>query len=219
MLRRRESLVPTGRGLLLLLGLLLVAGFLVLHRTHPFLAVSRPISADLLIVEGWSPDRTLEESITEFRRQGYRQILVTGGPIEQGSYLFRYQTLAELGVATLKQLGLQTNLVAVPAPDTRRDRTYISALAARDWLRAHHQLPARINVLSTGAHARRTWDLFQLAFGNEAEVGIIAVPDAGYDATRWWTSSQGFRMTIDELIAYLYAVLLFRTQAGSVPPG
>jgi len=52
--------------------------------------------------------------------------------------------------------------------------------------------------------------LYEKAFGKGSEVGIIAVPDHGYDAKRWWASSKGFRDVTDEAIAYVYARLIFR---------
>jgi len=47
-------------------------------------------------------------------------------------------------------------------------------------------------------------------FEKESEIGVIAVPDRDYDAKRWWSSSEGVRDVIDELVAYVYARLIFR---------
>jgi hypothetical protein len=40
-------------------------------------------------------------------------------------------------------------------------------------------------------------------------VGVFAAKDLDYDPQRWWMSSNGFRMVMDEAIAYVYALLLF----------
>ena len=210
LLRRRVCVVPTWRGWVALLGGLLVSGIAFVRVLHPLLTTNQRVAADFLIVEGWGPDFVMKFAIEEFRRGGYRQMVVTGGPLEKGSPLMQYRTTAELGAVTIRELGLRTNVVAVPAPEVRKDRTYASALALKRWFHQQGLDGARFNVLTIGPHARRTRMMFQAAFGPDREIGIIAVPDERYDEAHWWASSQGFRTTIDELVAYLYAVTLFR---------
>lgn len=177
---------------------------------HPFLAVTAPVDAEVLVAEGWLPDFALEVSLRELARGHYRELIVTGGPIEKGEPLSEYRTLAEMSAATLVRLGGPTNRIrAVPAPKVRHDRTYTSAFALREALRREGSLPRRINVVTADAHARRTRLLFQKVFGDDTEVGIIAVPDTRFDPTRWWRSSMGFRTVTGEAIAYLYARFLF----------
>src|SRR5437016_1043264 len=115
--QRRECLLPTWRGWLVLLfaGATLIV--LSIRRAYSFLAVNDPVYNGALVVEGWLPDYALQQAITEFRRDHYRKILVTGGPLEHGAPLSEYRTFAELGAATLLRLGADTNAVqAVPAP-------------------------------------------------------------------------------------------------------
>jgi hypothetical protein len=66
------------------------------------------------------------------------------------------------------------------------------------------------NVLTEDAHARRTRQLFQEAFGKEAVVGIVSVQNPDYDPNRWWHYSEGVREILGETIAYLYAEFIFR---------
>jgi hypothetical protein len=73
----------------------------------------------------------------------------------------------------------------------------------------HGGIPPTINVVTLGAHSRRTRLLFARAFKKESQIGIIAVPNRDFNPTRWWCSSQGVRIVSDEAIAYLYARLLF----------
>jgi hypothetical protein len=208
---RRQCLVPTWRGWLALL-IAAAAGFVVAVRTvQPFLAVNAPVTGGLLVVEGWMPDFALKEAMAEFGRNRYSAVFVTGGPMDAGAPLSEYGTYAELGAATIEKLGLGNHAVQpVPAPEVRQDRTFASALALRRWLREHGIASAKLNVISKGAHARRTRLLYEKAFGNGSEIGVIAVPDPGYDAKRWWASSKGFRDVIDETLAYVYARLIFR---------
>jgi len=210
LLRRRECLVPSWRGWLSLLLVVAVLSTIAVLRIHPFLAVTRPVTGGALVVEGWVTDGVLEEARTEFQRHHYEKLYVTGGPLEWGAPLSEYKTYAQRGAAVLVKLGLSTNDVqAVPAPLVRQDRTYTSAVALKTWLRAHDLKPARLQLVSEGLHARRSWLLFEKAFGKEVTVGVISVPAEGYDPKLWWRSSLGVRGVISEALAYGYARVLF----------
>ena len=181
------------------------------RRLHPFLAVNAPVRGGVLVVEGWAPDWAMEEAAAEFRQHHYDMLFVTGIPIERGVHLCEYKTYAELGAATLLKLGLGTNVVqAVPTPGVRVDRTYASAAALKRWLREHGMAATRLNLITSGVHARRSRLLYQKAFGKGVEVGVMAAPVKEYDAGGWWRSSAGFRLVIGETLAYGYARVLFR---------
>jgi hypothetical protein len=210
LLRRRNCLLPTGRGWLLLLfaGLFLTIG--AVRKVHSFLAITDPVAGGALVVEGWVPDYALGEVIAEFQRHHYTKLYVVGVPLEKGAPLSEYKTYAELGAATLLKLGMDRDSVqAVPTPAVRQDRTYASALVLKQWLQEHNAMPAEFNLISVGAHARRSRLLFEKALGRETRVGIIALENRDYDPAHWWKSSQGVRTVTDELIAYGYARLLF----------
>lgn len=208
--RRRSCVVPTRRGWLLLTVAAAALTLLAMRVVHPFLAVSAPTTAQVLVVEGWAPDYALKAAMEEFRRGAYSRLFVTGGPLERGSFLAEYKTYAELGAATLIKLGLTTNIVqAVPAPWVRQDRTYTSAVTLRTWLKEHGAAQATLNVMSVGAHSRRTRLLFEKAFGRESRIGILATEHRDYDARRWWASSSGVRIVTDELVGYAYARVFF----------
>jgi len=207
-LQRRECLLPTWRGWLVLLFAVAALVVFSIRGAYSFLAVNDPIDNGALVVEGWLPDYALQEAITEFGRGHYRRIFVTGGPLENGAPLSEYRTFADLGAATLVRLGLNTNAVqAVPAPRVRLDRTYASAVALKDWLHIQGVTETTFNVISLGAHARRSRLLFEKAMGNGYHIGVIAIENQDYDAKRWWASSAGVRATTDEVIAYVYARL------------
>ena len=119
-----------------------------------------------------------------------------------------------LGAAVVKSMDhLQVRVLEVPAPKVQRDRTYASALALRDWFEARDGVPASLNVLTVGVHARRTRLLYEKAFGPGCDIGVLSVPDEDYDAGRWWEYSQGVRAVISETSAYLYARLFFEASA------
>lgn len=156
------------------------------------------------------PDFGLQAALAEYRRGGYRQIYVVGGPIEKGKLLSEFGTYAEVGRLTLERMGAPTDrLRTVPTPKVRRDRTFASAVALRDWLARQGEFPTSFNIVTLDVHARRSRLLFEKAFGKQARIGIVAAPDEHYEGPRWWRYSQGVRTVIDELIAYVYARLFF----------
>ncbi len=211
LVRRRVCPLPTFRGwisvLLILLSLVVLAGRLA----YPFFASNHPLPADVLVVEGWAPKYALMKAVEEFHRGHYRMLFVTGGVIEEGSILSDYNTYADLGTTLLLKAGFPADrLQAVPAPRVDKDRTHASAITLRQWMSAHGGVPASFNVVSLGSHSRRTWLLFQMAFENQSRVGIIAVRNRDFDPALWWHFSQGVRSIVDEAVAYSYARFFFR---------
>ena len=147
LLRRRQCLVPTLRGWLLLALSLAALALVGVLRNGPFLAVTDSVPGGVLVVEGWVPDYMLEAAIAEFKQNHYARLFVTGIPLQQGAPLSEYKNYAYIGAATLVKLGLSTNDVqAVPTGPTRRDRTYAMALSLKHWLREHDMAPTKVNL-------------------------------------------------------------------------
>ncbi len=182
---------------------------------HNFLAINQPVSqAEILVVEGWLPDYAIKEAIGEFNSGKYQLVITTGLPLSKGYYLAEYKNFAQLAAATMVKLGFDPNkLVAVPAPEVMKDRTYASAIALREWLQGAKNPVKAINLYTFGPHARRSWLLFKKALAPEITVGVIAVTPQDYDPQQWWRSSEGVRTVIGETIAYVYA----RLSLGGLP--
>ena len=210
--RRRTVPVPTWRtvGLAAVLGAVAFAG--AIRALPGFLAVTARVpGAELLVVEAWGPDFVVGAAWTEYRQGGYKRLFVTGGPMERGEALSEYGSYAELGRATLLRLGAPADGVeAAAGPKVVRDRTLASAQALRSTLAARGALPKALCVMTPGAHARRTRLMYELAFGPEVAIGIIAVPDERYEAAEWWRTSVGLRTELSELIGYLQARVVGR---------
>jgi uncharacterized SAM-binding protein YcdF (DUF218 family) len=189
----------------------LVTTLIVFFFIHPFLAVTHRVDSNILVVEGWVHEYAIDAAVKEFRTGSYDRVFTTGGPVSGlGHYINDYNTEASVGAGLLRNHGIpDESLQMAPSRVMDRDRTYSSAVALRDWFRGHNVSVRRINVLTDDAHARRTWLLFQEAFGKDVQVGIISVPNPDYDAKHWWRSSDGVREVIDEGIAYIYAKLFF----------
>jgi hypothetical protein len=138
----------------------------------------------------------------EFKRNHYRKILLVHASTDY------YKTDDERD--ELVKNGVQSKSIEmVSFPLVRKDRTYHFALAARDWFMNNGITVTSLNVVTLGPHARRSRLMFEKAFGNSADVGIVALDDPQYDGGHWWHSSEGAREVLGEVIAYLYARFYF----------
>ncbi len=209
LIQRREVWSPTIPGWGVILGSLWLVLTLTIANIHPFLAVTAPISANILVVEGWLPDYAIKEAIAEYERGTYEKLITTGTPLSRGYYLAEYKNFAELTAATFLALGFDPNqLVAVPTPKVEKDRTYTSAVTLRQWVSTSGLRVKGVNLFTLGTHARRSWLVFRQALAPSVPVGAIAVEPRAYDVKHWWRSSEGVRTVISEAIAYLYARLV-----------
>ena len=207
---RRTVWLPTWRGWLLLLIILAGLFWLIVKNVPAFLTVNNPVAADLLVVEGWLPDYALERARVEFQKGTYQKLYVTGVPLEKGRPLAEYKTYAELGAATLIASGMNSNQVAaVPAPEVRADRTFSTASTLKALFEKDKIAGRKLNLISIGPHARRSRLLYEKAFGEDWEIGIISVAERAYDPHHWYRSSNGVRNVLDEAIAYFYARFFF----------
>jgi uncharacterized SAM-binding protein YcdF (DUF218 family) len=211
LLDRRERWSLSWRGRLVLVSVLLLVGALCIKSVYPFLAITHRVDADVLVVEGWVHEYAIRAAHDEFRRNSYKRVFTTGGPVEGiGGYINDYNTSASVGADLLRRAGAPAELVQmVPSRVMDRDRTYSSAVALRKWFGDHNMAVPAINIVTEDLHARRTRLLFQEALRKNVAVGIIAVPNPDYDAHRWWRYSEGVKDVISESAVYLYAKFLF----------
>lgn len=210
--RRREVVVPTvWGGLLLVLAAAIAAVFLV-HNLHPFLAVTEPVGAKLLVVEGWMDPKGLDQAVAAFHAGRYERVVTTGGPIESWPKPPQ-ATYAELAADYLKRHGLaDVPVTAVPAPALAQERTYRSAVLVREWARQSGVALAALDVYSSGTHARRSRLLYRLAFGPQVGIGVHAARSSDYDGRTWWRTGTGARDVLEQ------AVQLFWTKCFFWPP-
>jgi hypothetical protein len=110
---------------------------------------------------------------------------------------------AGLTSARLLSMGVDSSsVIAVAAKNSRINRTLASAVAVRDFINSSPLNIKGINIISAGAHSRRTWMTFKQVLNTE-EIGIISLTGrSGY---------QGFSKLMRETLAYIYYsfVLLF----------
>ncbi|PSN13446.1 cytosine deaminase [filamentous cyanobacterium CCP5] len=194
----------------LVFGLMLVAIAAVIYglrRLDHFLSLTRPIQADVMVMEGWMPDETKKQVLQQYWQGGYRRLIVTGGPISHGAFLTEYKNHADLGLATLIALGMDpAEVVAIPTPRAACYRTAAAALSLKQYI--CQEGITGFNLYSCGSHTRRSYYIFRQVFSPDVAVGAVAMPTGFYDPDRWWTTSHGFRAVVSEAIAYLYVRLI-----------
>ncbi len=220
LLSRRERWGISAVGwLLIFLGALGVA-LIVLPNLYSFLAVTHRVEAKVLVVEGWVHTYAIRAAVAEFQTGRYDRIFTTGGPVVgKGGYVNDFQTEASVGAEQLKKQGIPDEVLQmVPTRVMGRDRTYSSAVALDEWFRSHGVSVQSINVVTEGAHARRSRLLFEKALGRQMEVGVISVPSPDFDDARWWHYSQGLEDVVQEGLGYFYAKILFHPREKRPAP-
>ncbi|NEQ73865.1 MAG: hypothetical protein F6K23_12880 [Okeania sp. SIO2C9] len=205
LLQWQQKLILTIQVWILIIGLIIFLIAICCFNIYSFLALTSPIEADILIVEGWMSDYAVKLAIAEFQQGAYQKLITTGSPIGKGYYLSEYNNFAELTAATLIALGVDPDrVVAIPTPQVVKYRTAASAIAVKEWLATSHLKVDSINIYTLGPHARRSWMIYRNIFSPDMQVGVIALEPKGYNPDRWWQSSAGMRTVVGEAIAYFY---------------
>ena len=216
LLRRRRVWLPTLGGWLLLAGIgaALFAGFV--FGVVGFLSPDEPArgpdghGAGTVVVEGWLDEADLDQAIAALRSRHYGRVLVTGGPIESWDDARVWKTYAARAAGYLKlRVPGGVDVIAVPAPATAKNRTYLSAVMVRVWARNTGVVLDSIDLYSAGVHARRSRLVYRLALGPAVEVGVLAATPPGFDPQRWWSSSAGAKSVIGEALSWLWTECCF----------
>lgn len=209
---KKEVWIPTWQGFFLLFMLFGGLFYGVTNQLYPFLAQHHPVkNAEIIIIEGWLADAELKEA-AKFIRTG-QIVITTGGPVLFGQKILQYDNYAELGTARLIAFGIPAEtIITIPAPDTQRDRTYVSAQVTRRRLEELGLFGKSANLYTIGAHARRSYLLFHRVFGKDYPIGVVAVEPPGYHLEHWYRYSAGVKHVLTELISWIYAqcFLMFR---------
>ncbi len=181
---------------------------LVFWRLHAFLSPSAPVGGGLLVVEGWVGKSELRAAIEVFRNGDYELLVTSGVPMFDWDE--PYPTYAERAGDYLLRRGFpDQRLAVVPAPASAQDRTYLSAVTVRDWLAESGRGVDSLDLVSSGPHTRRSWELYRLAFGDGVSIGAIAAASAEYDSSVWWRTSVGARTLVSEAAAWLWTACCF----------
>jgi uncharacterized SAM-binding protein YcdF (DUF218 family) len=207
--KERWGFTWTGRFVVLIIFLSLVCLYAL--TIYPFLAQNDPVDAKIMVVEGFIPDYALEETIHLFNKRNDSLMIITGKVRIKGSQLDQYENDGYYSAATLIKYGFDENKIKVISleKDIKKDRTYSSAVALKEWLRQNNTKVTAFNLVTISCHARRSKMMFSKAFDDEVKIGVIAIENQLYDPKRWWRSSSGFREVTEETITWIYGALFF----------
>lgn len=97
----------------------------------------------------------------------------------------RSVSYAEIARDKLLSMGVDSSAItAIPGKRVNIRRTLVSALAVRDYLREHDPGTRSVNIVSLGAHSRRSWVTYRLVLGKDYQTGIISLDDHRTERSR-----------------------------------
>ncbi len=206
--RQRHVWLPTVWGWLVLL----VLGFLLcvfgVRNIYTYLAPNDPVGAGVLVIEGWLPQKELDQVVQVLKAKGYTRVVTTGGPTDWPES--KYGNYAQMAADYLIQHGVPRELIlVVPAPPSAQERTFLSAVMLRESAQRLGIKLDAIDVYSSGAHARRSRLLYQLALGKRIRVGVLAARPEDYDPEAWWRTSNGVESIVFQTIGLLWVKCFF----------
>lgn len=207
-IRRREVWQLTWRARVLLLVALLALSTVLVRGVAGFLAVNEPVQGRYLVVEGWMPAFAYQYASDLYRRGRYERVIAVGALPDFAQSNGSPREFAAVGSLVAAGIPREAIVEAMGAA-VHQDRTYHSAMNLRRWLESQGITSTSLDVITLGAHARRSRLLFEMALGSGVSVGVYAVPDPRFDLAHWWRSSEGVRSVLGETIAYVYARLFF----------
>ena len=189
-------------------GTLLIGLIIYVIVIQHFLAVTSPVRAEILVVEGWIWDKpAMREVLEEFNKGGYQRLICVGEPL-RGRRVSDRKSYADLAASRLVELGIEERFIHRLTVSNGEDhRTYSSAFAVRDWVRKEKPAATAVNVFTLGVHARKSQVLFKKAFGPKFEIGIIAGTESAYPVHTWWASRTGIYLVLRNTVGYLYALI------------
>ena len=215
--RRREVWLPTWPLALLIVAALAGAVWWTGRHAYDLMATNEPApNARTLVVEGWLSRADLQQARALRRSGRYDRVLTSGGPIDAELDVGNWRDYAARAAAILgEDTDSPVPVIAVPAPPTLQERTYLSAEKIGEWAaRAGVRLDA-IDVYTRGVHARRSRQVYRLALGDSVAVGVIVVPPSDYDGVHWWTSSLAAKTTLGEAVSLVWTTCCFWPPAVS----
>lgn len=179
-------------------------------RVPVWLSYSKPVNGQILVLDGVMGDYAIEEAVNVFEEGNYDRIVVTGADFPADSYLSNYQSMAEYSYVRFLELDFDsTQIYCLPSGKALSNRTYNSGTVLKRWIQEQKLPYTKIDIFSVGCHSARSKYLFQLALGDQYEVGVVSIRNPSYNTSRWWETSQGARVVISEVIGFLYARFIF----------
>jgi hypothetical protein len=208
--RQRQVWMPTIAGWFFLLLICVAISLFLANNLYSFLAQNAPVGARILVVEGWLVPEELDQAIETFRKGKYERIVTTGGPVTGWPEVNQGANYAELAADYLAHHGISHELiVAVPAPHSAQERTFLSAVLLRESAQRLGITLDAVDIFSSGPHARRSRLLFQMALGSGVHVGVLAARPGNFQPEAWWRTSSGVEQMFFQSFGYVWVKCCF----------
>ncbi|MDR0969474.1 MAG: DUF1684 domain-containing protein [Lentimicrobiaceae bacterium] len=213
---RKTHYVPTFWGWLLILFAIFLLFFFFINNIAYFLSRNDTCNSKVLVIEGWIPEEGLRKAVQLYDSCGYEYMIMTGIPITQWTYSSPYSNMADASARSVKEMFFKDSIYTVSIPNTiTRDRTYSTAVALKLKWNSYNIPYDDFDLFSMGAHARRSFNMYEKAFGKRIK-GVIACEDDTFDIRKWYHTSRGFRTILSEFLSYTYALLFFNPDEQEV---
>jgi DUF218 domain len=215
--RRRTIWWPTWLGFLLVISTTVIALAGWFAYGESFLALSRPLRADVLVVEGWIGREGIRAAVAEYEHGSYRYIVATGG-LTSGRWEDEPTSYAAMAARELLRLGVpQESVIVATAQETENHRTFESAVAVSRALHEAGIEPTALNVFTFGSHARRSAMVFAKVNSAGPRVGVIGWVPPVYAREPWWKSSERSRELLEETAGYIYEAFFNSGRHSNAP--
>jgi hypothetical protein len=209
LLRRKNGWTLTLRGWVIAISMFVLLGISSVNGLYPFLSLDRRVASRVLVIDGWMPTYDLEKAADIFRQGRYDTVVEVRGVYSFDSAELTIPWDDYVGSILIRHGIPRSCLKSVLFPGLKRDRTFTSALAVKEWFQQNRLPLANLNLVTVGAHARRSRLLYEMALGDKVEIGVIGLDDPAYDTNHWWRSSEGIHGVLFEGVAYLYVRFIF----------
>lgn len=208
LLTKRTLWWPTWKGWLLIGVLVIAPPVWWWSRGESFLAKTKRVDAEVLVLEGWIGSEAVAAAGREFRDGSYRYVVATGG-MTDSVWTEQRWSYARIAAKGLRQSGIAADRVIVARADPAEfGRTYEGAVAARKALELHGIQPSGINVFTRSVHARRSRLLFAKVFAPDVEVGVVGWLPPGHEEGNWRRSTERAEAFLQESVGFAYEWLL-----------
>lgn len=214
--KKKTIRVLTWRGWLFVLAILFILFYLFMTRIYGYLKKNTDPKSKVLVVEGWVPEGGLREAIKLYDSCHYEYMIVTGIPITQWTFSSPYSNMADASARSMKEMFFKDSIYIINIPTSVvRDRTYSTAVGLKIKWDSYNIPYQTFDLFSMGAHARRSFNMYEKVFGDRI-TGVISAEDSSFDSKKWYTTSRGFRTILSEFLTYSYALFFFHPDEAEV---
>ena len=193
---------------IILLSFLFFISLFIIPNIHAYLSFSKPINADILLVEGWISVDYAPKILKEYYRNHYSRIVVIGETkpdIVNADKNDRYTNPVKLSksLRSFSKNKIVINLVNARYVEKHQTLNYM--VCFKNWLFRELPNAKSVNLFSASAHSRKSFLLLRRVLPASIKLGVISAAPITYNAKYWWLSKRGIWVVFKNSIAYIYA--------------